>query len=47
MMRKGDKVYKTLNLEDSACSDDDFFYAMATKPSLIERPIVVVKIKRA
>ncbi len=39
MMRKGESVYKDLNL--AYATDDQLFAAMASHPILIERPIVV------
>lgn len=41
LMRKGEAVYKELNLKDAALSEDDLIEAMTNNPKLIERPIVV------
>ena len=41
VIRKGEKVYKELELGDEALSDDALILAMVGHPILIERPIVV------
>lgn len=41
LLRKGEQVYKELNLKDPAVSDKALIDAMAEHPILIERPIVV------
>lgn len=41
LMRKGEKVYKELGLDDAALGDDRLVEAMVENPILIERPIVV------
>ena len=41
LMRKGEKVYKELGLNDPALADDRLVQAMVDNPILIERPIVV------
>ena len=41
LMRKGEEIYKVLNLADMTLSDDDLIAAMVEHPKLIERPIVV------
>ena len=41
LMRKGEAIYKELNLKDSAHSEDQLIDAMTANPKLIERPIVV------
>ena len=40
-IRKGEAVYKDLQLADKTLDDDRLFEAMAAHPILIERPIVV------
>ncbi len=40
LMRRSDKIYKDLNLNDSALTDDQLLDAMVENPVLIERPIV-------
>lgn len=40
LMRRGEAVYKELNLKDPALSDDALIAAMVENPILIERPIV-------
>ncbi len=41
LMRKGEAVYKELNLDDKELNDDALIDAMLDNPILIERPIVV------
>lgn len=41
VIRKGEKVYKELELGDEALSDDALILAMVGHPILIERPIVM------
>ena len=41
VMRKGEDVYKQLNLADTSLTEADLIKAMAENPILIERPIVV------
>lgn len=41
VMRKGEKIYKELNLGDEALSDEALIRAMTENPILIERPIVI------
>ncbi|WP_150300594.1 arsenate reductase (glutaredoxin) [Pseudomonas profundi] len=41
LMRKGEDVYKELNLDDSDLSEAQLVQAMVDYPKLIERPIVV------
>lgn len=41
IMRKGEAVYRELNLGDPALDDSDLVDAMAENPILIERPIVI------
>ncbi len=41
LLRKGEQVYKDLNLKDPGLSDEALIDAMAENPILIERPIVV------
>ena len=41
LMRKGEAIYKELNLKDPSHSEDDLINAMVANPKLIERPIVV------
>ena len=41
LLRKGEKIYKQLELSDSALSDTALITAMVGNPILIERPIVV------
>ncbi len=40
LMRKGESVYKSLNLNDEGLSEADLISAMCAQPILIERPIV-------
>jgi arsenate reductase (glutaredoxin) len=47
MMRNKEKLYKELNCDDPARSDEDLLHAMSEHPELIERPIVVYKKKAA
>lgn len=41
IMRKGETVFKALNLDDKTLSDAVLIAAMVDNPILIERPIVV------
>ncbi len=41
VLRKGEKIYKQLELADTALSDTALITAMVGNPILIERPIVV------
>ena len=41
LLRKGEAVYKELNLKDTTLSDEVLLTAMIENPKLIERPIVV------
>ena len=41
LMRKGEKPYKDLNLEEDTKTRADLIEAMVNNPILIERPIVV------
>ena len=41
LMRKGEQIYKDMNLKDTSLSEDALLQAMADHPRLIERPIVV------
>ncbi|MEC6746462.1 arsenate reductase (glutaredoxin) [Pseudomonas qingdaonensis] len=41
LLRSGEDEYKTLGLADPALSDDQLIDAMARRPKLIERPILV------
>ena len=41
ILRKGEDVYKTLNLNNEKLTDTQLIEAMAANPILIERPIVV------
>lgn len=47
IMRKGEEAYKQLNLGDESLSDAALVKAIHENPKLLERPIVVVKGKRA
>ena len=40
LMRKGESLYKALNLSDEHLSESELISAMHTHPILIERPIV-------
>lgn len=42
LMRKGEEVYRTLDLNNPKHNDNDLIETMAKNPILIERPIVVV-----
>lgn len=46
MMRKGEKIYKELNLKDEK-DNEALIQAMFENPILIERPIVITDIKAA
>ncbi len=41
LMRKKEKEYKALGLDDAAKSESDLVAAMAATPILIERPVVI------
>jgi len=41
LLRKGETLYKELNLADPSLSDDQLIQAMCDNPKLIERPIVI------
>lgn len=41
LLRKGEAVYKDLNLADNSLSDDTLIKAMSDNQKLIERPIVI------
>lgn len=41
LMRTKEDLYKILNLEDKALTQDQLLQAMSENPKLIERPIVV------
>lgn len=41
LLRKGEAVYKSLNLGDGNLSENDLIKAMVDNPILIERPIVI------
>ncbi len=41
LLRKGEKIYKELNLSDTGLSNEDLIKAMIEHPILIERPIVI------
>ncbi len=41
LMRKGEAVYKDLNLADGNKTDEELIEAMVKNPILIERPIVM------
>ena len=47
LMRKGEKIYKELNLANADLSDDQLVAAMIENPILIERPIVITNGKAA
>jgi arsenate reductase len=47
LMRKGESVYKELNLANEALSTDQLLDAMLANPILIERPIVLANGKAA
>lgn len=47
LMRKGESVYKELNLKDASLSDEQLIQAMLDNPILIERPIVLANGKAA
>jgi len=42
LLRKGEDLYKSLNLKDENKSDEEIIEIMAENPKLIERPIVVL-----
>jgi len=41
IMRKGEAVYQSMDLDNPEMSDDDLINAMVANPILIERPIAV------
>ncbi len=41
IIRKGEAIYKELNLGDASLSNEALFTAMSQNPILIERPIVI------
>jgi arsenate reductase (glutaredoxin) len=41
LLRKGEEVYKALNLNAGEISDDELIDLMITHPDLMQRPIVV------
>ena len=41
LMRRNEELYKTLDLANSALSEDQLLQAMVQHPKLIERPIVI------
>ena len=47
LMRKGESVYKELNLKDESLNDEQLINAMLENPILIERPIVLSNGKAA
>ncbi|HFC04363.1 MAG TPA: arsenate reductase (glutaredoxin) [Rhizobiales bacterium] len=47
IIRRGEKVYKELGLNDDDLSDDVLIEAMVDNPILIERPIVIANGKAA
>jgi arsenate reductase len=47
LMRKGQKEYKALGLDDAGLSDAELVEAMVKTPILIERPIVLANSKAA
>jgi len=47
LMRKGESVYKELNLADDGLTNDQLITAMLENPILIERPIVLANGKAA
>lgn len=47
LLRKGEAVYRELDLGDASKSDEELIAAMAAHPILIERPIVVNGAKAA
>jgi arsenate reductase len=47
LLRKGEEVYKELNLAEQSLSEESLINAMVSHPKLIERPIVMVNGKAA
>ncbi len=47
LMRKGESIYKELNLKNNELSDEQLVNAMLENPILIERPIVLANGKAA
>ncbi len=41
LLRKGEAIYKELNLKDESLTDPQLIQAMCDNPKLIERPIVI------
>ncbi len=41
LLRKGEAIYKELNLADKSLTDQQLIEAMCENPKLIERPIVI------
>ena len=42
LLRKGEDLYKSLNLKDANKSDEEIIKIMSENPKLIERPIVTL-----
>lgn len=42
LMRKGEDIYKELNLDNPSLSENELIQAMVEHPILMERPVVVV-----
>ncbi len=47
LMRKGEAIYKELNLADNSLNNEQLIVAMLENPILIERPIVLANGKAA
>lgn len=47
LLRKGEELYKELNLAEQSLSEENLIDAMVSHPKLIERPIVMVNGKAA
>ena len=41
LLRKGEAIYKELNLSDTSLTDEHLILVMCDNPKLIERPIVI------
>ena len=45
LLRKRDKIYKEMNLEENKKTDSELIKLMAKNPGLILRPIIILKNK--
>jgi len=47
LMRKGEKIYSELNLDNESLTEDELINAMIENPILIERPILIINQEKA